>query len=164
MANQLTGRLRQIFGLPQFQREHRLIKSGEIIAWWERRRLFYNFLLFGAAVISGLLCLISALVSEPILGVPIGMPESPFLALAMGVVFAFVANICYTGGWVIEVFLLKVSPGDIERFGTASFKLGVMLSVSLALMPGVMSILVTTWCLIGRLVPWLPVPPLSEQP
>ena len=104
---------------------------------------------------SGCLSLISVIVQGPILGMPDAIPDPPLLAMVIDVVllvvFLFVANVCYTGGWIVEIVVAKISSRRVDRFGTAAFKIGVIFSVVVALFPGVLFASETAVLLIARL-------------
>ena len=81
----------------------------EIIRWWEIRRLVYNAILFAIGILS-------ILGMEWLMGkvIPVGEDAIEPLALAVGVlVYAILANIAYTLGWIVE---LSTRTGD----GTAA--------------------------------------------
>jgi hypothetical protein len=46
------------------------------------------------------------------------------------------ANICYTGGWIAELLVQQVWPGEGKTFGKISFFLGLIFSIMLTLVPG----------------------------
>ena len=78
--------------------------AWSIIRWWEVRRIAYNLIVGGVGLLSlaaflGLIGLCGHL--EP------GEDAFEPIALFVGVV---AANICYTAGWVTEVFLLRRNP------------------------------------------------------
>jgi hypothetical protein len=44
----------------------------------------------------------------------------------------------YTGGWIAEIFIRKLWPHEADRFATTSFFLGLLFSVFLTLIPGIL--------------------------
>jgi hypothetical protein len=84
--------------------------------------------------------------ASTLLSVDFGIPNPPGFAIIGVVVYAMVANICYTGGWIAEIFIRKFWPREADRFATTSFFLGLLFSVFLTLIPG---ILVVTGGLFG---------------
>lgn len=59
----------------------------------------------------------------------------PVLAV---IIYAVMANVCYTGGWVTELIVEKVWPEDGKSFGMIAFALGLVFSMFLTLLPGVL--------------------------
>jgi hypothetical protein len=45
------------------------------------------------------------------------------------------ANICFAGGWVVEIIVRKLWRGRAGAFGEISFALGLLFSVLLTLVP-----------------------------
>jgi len=73
--------------------------TWEIIRWWEIRRIAYNGILFviGIASILGMELLMSRVI-------PVGEDAVEPMGLALGVImYAIVANLCYTLGWAVEL-------------------------------------------------------------
>jgi len=89
-------------------------------------------------VISTAMCLVTAILCEHFLGKPIGLPDPPFIAVLAVIIYAAMANVCYTGGWISELIVGKVWPQEGKSFGTISFTLGVFFSMLLTLLPGVL--------------------------
>ena len=72
---------------------------------------------------------------EQIGGVPIGLPDPPILAVIGVIAFGVIANVCYTGGWIVELLVAKVWHVESTRFGPIAFALGTVFSVLAALAP-----------------------------
>jgi hypothetical protein len=73
--------------------------TGQVIRWWELRRLLYNavMLVIGLAAIAGMEWLMGRVI-------PKGEDAIEPMVLFLGVVvYAIMANLCYTLGWVIEL-------------------------------------------------------------
>jgi hypothetical protein len=87
-------------------------------------------------LVSTALCLGTAILCEHFLGEPIGLPDPPFLAILAVVIYAVMANVCYTGGWVVELIVGKVWPEEGKSFGIISFAIGLVFSMLLTLLPG----------------------------
>jgi len=68
-------------------------------------------------------------------GVAVGFPDPPILAVIGVIVFGILANVCYTGGWVVELLVAKVWRVESTQFGPIAFALGTAFSVLLALAP-----------------------------
>jgi hypothetical protein len=54
------------------------------------------------------------------------------------VVYGIMANICFTGGWIAELFFRRFSSKEADRFATNSFFYGVIFSVALTFAPAVL--------------------------
>jgi hypothetical protein len=99
---------------------------SDIVRWWERRRLHFNLYVGAIGVITWLLLLIagSSLVK------PGEDFAEPFTMLFGPILYAIVANICYTAGWIVDTLAFRGRP----RVGL--YKNGVILSVVLTALPG----------------------------
>ena len=73
--------------------------------------------------------------SERWLGIPIGLPDPPVFAVLGAIAFGVLANVCYAGGWVVELIVRRTWPGDSERVGVISFALGIVFAVIVTLVP-----------------------------
>jgi hypothetical protein len=104
---------------------------GSIIRWWEGRRLAYNVVV-GATGIATLM-VVTALELLP--------PGSHGLLAPLGAVliYAAVANVCYTAGWVLEALAHTIFGDELLPFGPALFRQGLLFSVGLTLLPIVVS-------------------------
>jgi hypothetical protein len=89
-------------------------------------------------VVSTAMCLATAILCERFLGEPIGLPDPPFIAILAVIIYAVMANVCYTGGWIAELIVKKVWAEEGKSFGTISFGLGLVFSMLLTLLPGVL--------------------------
>ena len=110
----------------------------QIIAWCEIRRIPYNLIVGAAGVATSMLVFLSAVIGEQITGVPAGLPDPPLFALVGVVIYGVVANVCFTGGWLTEILVVKVWGESGKSFGVISFALGLLLSVLLTLFIGVL--------------------------
>jgi hypothetical protein len=134
--------IRRITKLRFFSRNKPPQSTWQVIAWWEARRVPYNLLVGSMGAVSTAMCLITAIVCEHYLGEPIGFPDPPFLAILAVIIYAVMANVCYTGGWVTELIVDKVWPKEEKSFGKISFALGLVFSMLLTLLPGVLIVVV----------------------
>jgi hypothetical protein len=121
-----------------FSRNEPPQSSWQVFAWWESRRIPYNIIVGAVGMVSGSLCLVTALLTEHFLGEALGLPNPPIVAVFAVMIYGVMANICYTGGWITEIFVRKVWPHEGEAFGKISFFLGLAFSVFLTLAPGVL--------------------------
>ena len=128
--------IRRVTKLRFFSRSEPVQSTWQVIAWWEARRVPYNLLVGVMGVVSIALCLATAILCEHFLNEPIGWPDPPLFAIFAIVAYAIMANLCYTGGWVAELIVGKVWPGEGKSFGIISFTLGLVFSMLLTLLPG----------------------------
>jgi hypothetical protein len=68
-----------------------------IVRWWEYRRLSFN----GAMLVVGLL-VVAAVWAISVLG-KLDMMVPPLFFVADITAYAFCANVCYTGGWILDL-------------------------------------------------------------
>jgi len=106
-----------------------------VVGWWEARRVAFNLIVGATGVITSVLVLLIAWASERWLGIPIGLPDPPVLVILAVIAFGAAANICYAGGWVVELIVRRTWPGDSERVGVISFALGIVVAVVVTLVP-----------------------------
>jgi hypothetical protein len=104
--------------------------NREIIRWWESRRLHFNSYVGVTGFVTWWLVLIAGGASvKP--GVDFEEPLAMFLSPP---VYAILANICYTFGWILDLATYRTSP----RKGL--FKAGLIFSIILTALPGVWAV------------------------
>ncbi len=102
-----------------------------IIAWWEIRRVPYNLIVGVIGAISLLLFfLFISLAHELKPGEDAVEPMALFVA-------PVAVNICYTGGWIVELLLSTVQRKGSSPLGPMLLKLGVGFSIVVVLVPSV---------------------------
>ncbi len=100
--------------------------SWETIEWWESRRVVYNIAVGGA----GLFTLTwGSLVWFLASGESMHMPWQAPIA------YGIAANICYTMGWGIELWISRWLGDNTPRAGAALFRYGFAFSIGLTLLP-----------------------------
>ena len=105
--------------------------AGAIIGWWESRRVYYNLIIFGWALI----LLLIGLVTASILGKRNSFLELrnayfwEFLALYYPLFFQFPANIWYTGGWIVNLIVTKILHLPSHRFAPWALGFGIGFSL-----------------------------------
>jgi hypothetical protein len=134
------------------RRDRPLDTSWAVIGWWEARRLPFNLLVGATGVATIVAILAVAWVSERTLGIPIGWPDPPFFAILGVFAFGFGANVCYTGGWIVELIVRKTWPNQAADIGPISFALGLGLAVLVTLSPVV---LISAAAILEGLAQWL---------
>ena len=77
---------------------------------------------------------------DRLIGVPIGIPDPPIVAVLGVALYALFANACYTGGWMIELLLMQAGVRP-RRFAIVGFVIGLVFSVCLTLLPAVVTVI-----------------------
>jgi len=107
--------------------------SLEVIKWWEVRRLSYNVFMLCIGIIS-LLWFFTAINAA---GLPPGEDAVEPLGLFFGVpLFAIMANVCYTGGWMLEL-TIRQSRQVSKQFGPKLLKFGMAFSFCIVSFPAI---------------------------
>jgi hypothetical protein len=112
------------------------------LLWWESRRLTYNKAVGSAGLVT--LAGFLLLVPRPAL-----MPSVDLLAVV--VIYGVLANVCYTGGWLVELLARRVWGREAPYMGPWLFREGLIFSVGLTLFPLLLMIFVS----VVRLVLWI---------
>jgi hypothetical protein len=120
------------------QRDTSISTAWQAIGWWESRRVAFNLIVGSAGVLSSLIVGIVGLGSHYLFDSDFGVPGSPLLTVFAVVIYAIMANVCYTGGWVAELSIRKAWPEEADRFATLTFALGIVFAVLLTLSPAVL--------------------------
>lgn len=152
MFSKIITYIRHLIDLPFFRRNEESLSPWQVVTWWEGRRIFYNLSVGATGIISIALCFLSALVGETFLGVPIGLPDPPIFAVFAVIAYGIIANVCYTGGWIAEIIVGKVWENQGKHFGKISFALGVVFSILLTLLPGILIVGVLVIQLLAKLI------------
>jgi hypothetical protein len=132
---QLSAQLDNLRKYRLFRRPENFDSPGQLIAWWEKRRIVYN-LVVGA---SGLVTC-GTLISIALLRSPAHVSKdadigNPFVGIIVVILYAIMANVCYTAGWVTELIVTKVWGPQRGRYGEIVFSLGFAFSIALTLLP-----------------------------
>jgi hypothetical protein len=113
------------------QLPERLLTRGEVVRWWELRRLVYNavLLVIGVGTIAGYEWLMTKMI-------PLGEDAIEPMGLVVGaVVYGIMANLCYTLGWMVELRSRKTDPMAARRRGQWMFRAGLLFSCVLTSLP-----------------------------
>ena len=111
--------------------EQSVLSTWQVIRWWELRRLLYNALLLviGIGAIVGFELLMEK-------AIPPGEDAEEPMGIALGVVaYGFMANVCYTAGWVSELISRKADPLLARKRGQKMFRAGLVFSCVLTTAP-----------------------------
>lgn len=102
--------------------------AWSIVHWWERRRGLYNLVVGAAGTISlGWVSMLDLL--PPRIHHPLGFPLGGILA------YGLLANVAYTAGPVIDVFVRRRWGDRVAVVGPALFRYGFAFAVGLTLLP-----------------------------
>ena len=107
------------------------LTTAQTIKWWELRRLLYNavLLVIGMSAIAGMEWLMDKVL-------PLGEDAIEPMALFLGVAtYGVLANLCYTLGWVVELWLARRDPDNARERGVQMFRAGMAFSCLLTSLP-----------------------------
>lgn len=76
------------------------------------------------------------MIAEKLVNEQFDWPDPPLFAIIGVVLYAIVANICYTAGWLAELISREVWGNKAGSFAEISFTLGIIFSFLLTLLPG----------------------------
>jgi hypothetical protein len=109
-------------------------RTRDAIIWWEKRRILFNLAVLAAGLLSGLVIeLIGSRLVQP------GEDVEEPLGIIVGViVYALAANACYTLGWITEILWSDADTPRIDAKRRKVFRFGLIFSVVLTLLPGVL--------------------------
>ena len=128
--------LKKFYERPDFIRMDTAIGAGDVIRWWESRRLFFNLVVGFTGLITCALLIVCAFTADSMVGEPIGMTDGPLLGIFMIVPFALLANVCYTAGWISELFIRTTRTAeDAAAFAVRAFRAGITFSIFITLCP-----------------------------
>jgi hypothetical protein len=117
--------------VPSGEESKEELTTRRVILWWELRRPLYNLVLFvvGALAIAGMEWITNSMI-------PACEDAVEPLALLTGVVvYALLANACYTLGWVSELAWRRHDPATARRMGVGAFRVGLLFSALLTTLP-----------------------------
>lgn len=101
-----------------------------IIAWWEARRFRFNLYVGVLGVATWFLVLIAGSAAVK----PGANFEEPIAMLVGPFIYGFLANICYSFGWVVDTVSYRGMPR------TRLYMAGIIFSVVLTALPGIWAV------------------------
>jgi hypothetical protein len=116
------------------------LSAGQVIHWWEIRRIPYNIIVGTAGLITCAVAIIAGFIVEAH-GDDAILPDPPIFAVVVIVLYGMAANVGYTAGWIFELVARKWWLADSAAFGRLSFIFGIIGSVILTLIPAVLIVL-----------------------
>jgi len=118
----MSALVRFLYPVPPAERS-----PGAVLRWWEQRRPAYN-LAVGAAGLT-------SLAAATLFGLlPPGGQFFRFPLIGIAV-YGLLANLCYCGGWAIEMTLNRLWGEKVAPVGPVLFRQGLIFSVGLSLLP-----------------------------
>ena len=108
-----------------------------LLGWWESRRGLFNLAVGGTGILTLFVVRLIALI-------PPGVPM-PTGWLRPTIVYAVLANVCYSFGWLAETAAQRVWGDRVRPLGPALFRQGLAFSVGLTALPVLLVSL--TWLL-----------------
>ena len=102
----------------------------DIVRWWESRRLGFNLYVGAVGLVTWFLVLIAGSAAVK----PGADFEEPIAMILGPFVYAFMANLCYTLGWIVDTVQFRGSPR------TTLYKAGVVFSVIVTALPGLWAV------------------------
>jgi hypothetical protein len=115
------------------------------VRWWESRRLTFNKAVGAAGLVT--LAGMSFFFALP----PFAEPMPLAFMVAGAAAYGFMANVCYTFGWQIEILARRFLGRSAPDLGPILFRQGLIFSVGLTLLPLIVSAL--AW--VARCVAWI---------
>jgi len=132
--------IKAFFNRREFKRGLPAASGGEVIQWWESRRLFFNLVVGCTGILTCILCIACAVIAESFVGEAIGMPDGPLLGVFFILFYGILANVFYTGGWIAEILLrASTTAKRSAAFALNAFRVGMGFSILLTLFPAVLS-------------------------
>lgn len=116
-----------------FRHEVTCRTPAEVIGWWEARRLPYNV----AIGTTGLFTLAAVHLIMRLPPFSTSIPLEP--TIIVPAVYGVLANVCYTGGWMAELWIRKALGREMEPAGPTLFRYGFVFSIGLTLIPVAMA-------------------------
>ena len=111
-----------------FQRESSAMNGVEAIVWWEARRIPYHLIVGSTGIVTCVVVGVIAVAAQEFFNSDFGVPDPPVFALFGVILYGILANVCFTAGWIVELFLRRFSPREADRFAISGFFYGVIFS------------------------------------
>jgi hypothetical protein len=140
--------LKRFFGASLFHRKDGIHQPWAIIGWWEMRRVPFNLILGIVGLVSIATGLLAMSIANGFLETPVHRPDPPLFFFAL--MYACVVNFFYTGGWLAELVWCRWWRMEQENFAVLSFRLGLVFSILVTLMPAVIAIAFAVHAILAR--------------
>ena len=109
----------------------------QTIGWWEARRIPFNLIVGSVGVVSCAVIGVVGLGGHFLFNSEFALPDPPLFPVFAAAFYAFAANVCYTGGWLAELVIRAAWPTQADRYATLSLSFGLLFSVLVTLLPGI---------------------------
>jgi hypothetical protein len=111
--------------------------AWQAIGWWEARRVPFNLIVGCVGIVTCIIIGVVGLGGHCLFNTDFALPDPPLFAVLMVAFYAFAANVCYTGGWLAELVIRAAWPTQADRYASLSLSLGLLFSVLVTLLPGI---------------------------
>ncbi len=149
MFGGVIGRVR---GSMLCERPAPMTNAWQAIGWWEARRVPFNLIVGSVGIVSAAIVTIVGSGSYFLFNSDFNLPDPPLFALFFVMLYAIAANVCYTGGWIAELMIRTTWPAQADRFATLTLSSGVLFSVLVTALPGVVVGVAGFFGLLGHLL------------
>ena len=133
-----------------FRRSRPPERTRDVIVWWESRRIPYNLIIGVTGIISAMVVLLTGFLTEPVGGDAIGAASSPLFEILASIIYGIMANICFTGGWILELISRRIWGARADAFGEIAFTWGTLCSILLTLAPAALAVVVVAYRIISN--------------
>ncbi len=131
-----------------FQREPSIATPWSIIGWWEVRRIHLNLIIGIVGIVTVATGSLAMSITNAYLDTPIHRPDPPLFFFAL--IYAFVVNLFYTGGWLAELVWRRWWGGPHGELAMLSFRLGLLFSILITLLPAMIAVAFAIHAIVTR--------------
>jgi hypothetical protein len=124
-------------------------RTRDVIGWWEQRRYTYNMLVGLTGVAACAVLLACGFAADALTGA-VSDIGSPFIELAGIIMYGLMANVCYTGGWVVTLALRAAGRDRQGTFSPRAFRAGLIFSLGLTSLPAVGGLVILLHAVVVR--------------
>jgi len=140
--------LSRLFGASLFHREPAIATPWAIVGWWEVRRVPFNLIVGMVGIVTVATGSLAMSVTNAFLETPLHRPDPPLFFFAL--IYALVVNLFYTGGWLAELLWRRMWGGPHGELATLSFRLGLLFSILITLLPAVIAVAFAVHAIVTR--------------
>lgn len=138
MTPTMTSILNRFLGPSLFESEDGPRSAWQVIGWWEVRRVAFNLVVGIAGILTIATGALALGTANAFLQTPLHRPDPPLFFFVL--VYAVLANLCYTGGWVAELACRRLWPATRGDLAAVSFRLGLLFSILVTLLPAFLAV------------------------
>lgn len=133
-----------------FRRERPPERAWDVIVWWESRRIPYNLIVGATGIASAMVILLTGFVTEHVGGEAIFVAGSPLFEILAVILYGIAANLCFTGGWILELLSRRLWGTRAEAFGEIAFTWGTLCSVLVTLVPAGLAVVIGAYRILAH--------------